>query len=633
MRALAPPNVALIKRLEAWSREAPAAYRSRVGLLSTAGNLALTIITLLPLALPVVVVMLMVSNPLLHVVAALSLLLFLWIMRPSHDETGHVLTHTQAPALYAAVDELRAKLKVSQEMQLVLDDEFNAGALEMPGLLGGMGTKRTLYLGIPLLCALSRDELLAVIGHELGHFSHRHGPMGQRIYRARAGWLAYAQGVDERDSALDKGAAAFAHMFVPYFNSYSFVYGRQCEYEADADAAGAVGAATAAQALARTEVAGRLWLDEFERELGKLQRELPEPPANLLERFTDFVRGQSAADLERRLQAALARPSDWLDTHPCLAERIGALQQQPLLAPADGPCAGAALLGAQWPALLETFNREWHARIASEWALAHARQRHLAALLALPEGAPELHAWPLDDRLARAELLAAHHPEQAADELRAVLRDHAGHPGACYALGVLTLKTEPDSAVALLESAAKQDHGFRVPTYRRLEQHLRRQGDAQGAYNFARRLELARKKRGRQLDLFAREIDLGQFLPSTLPAGSAALLHEARKADPCVLGGWLITRDPAAPPAPPNPYGEEPAGPWLGGHAVILTVDADQMQAAKLQEDELASRYATCLRGISAPNVIATARVIYASEAFAPELRRALAALPAATLI
>jgi len=73
--------------------------------------------------------------------------------------------------------------------------------------------------------------------------------------------------------------------------------------------------------------------------------------------------------------------------------------------------------------------------------------------------------------------------------------------------------------------------------------------------------------------------------------------------------------------------------PWFAGHALILMIDAEQMQAAKLTEDDLVARYGDCLRTLVPPNRLATVRVLYTSEVFAPELKRALDALPAACRI
>jgi Zn-dependent protease with chaperone function len=321
------------------------------------GNLALTVIILLPIFIPAIVVMLISSNAVIHWAAGLSLLLFLWIMRPTHHEINPALPREEAPALYAALDDLRARLGVGYEMQIILTDDFNAGALEMPGLLGSLGTRRTLYLGVPLLCALRPQEALGVIGHELGHFSRRHGLLGQRIYRTRQGWFSYTD-ADRHDSTLEQGAAAFARMFVPFFNSYTFVYGRRCEYEADADAASVVGSSTMAQALARTDVFNRIQEENFGAELARAQRESAEPPADFADRIIRSAARQEQTVLDHHLQLALAQKSDWLDTHPCLAERIAALGVEARLEPLAGPCAGEALLGEAWPAAKQKFSRE-----------------------------------------------------------------------------------------------------------------------------------------------------------------------------------------------------------------------------------------------------------------------------------
>ena len=111
------------------------------------------------------------------------------------------------------------------------DAELNASAAETRGLFGVLGTRRVLTLGVPLLGTLSREELMAVIAHEYGHFSRRHGRLGHWLYRARVGWLRYAEHVDESDSTFYRAAAWYAARFVPYFSARSFVHSRQCEYE------------------------------------------------------------------------------------------------------------------------------------------------------------------------------------------------------------------------------------------------------------------------------------------------------------------------------------------------------------------------------------------------------------------
>ncbi len=64
---------------------------------------------------------------------------------------GRALTREQAPLLFAEIDAIRDKLQVRKRMEVMLDDSFNAGALETRGFFGLFGTRRVLFLGVPLL--------------------------------------------------------------------------------------------------------------------------------------------------------------------------------------------------------------------------------------------------------------------------------------------------------------------------------------------------------------------------------------------------------------------------------------------------------------------------------------------------
>lgn len=63
--------------------------------------------------------------------------------------------------------------RVPDEIRIV--PEVNAAVVEESQLLGLHAGRRYLYLGIPLLQGLSVAQLQAVIAHELGHYSGRHG--------------------------------------------------------------------------------------------------------------------------------------------------------------------------------------------------------------------------------------------------------------------------------------------------------------------------------------------------------------------------------------------------------------------------------------------------------------------------
>ncbi|MEU3466145.1 M48 family metalloprotease [Streptomyces sp. NPDC006733] len=84
------------------------------------------------------------------------------------------LTPEEQPELWALTLRLAAELDTAAPTTLRLTGAANACAGERSRLLGLVGGPRTLDLGLPLLLELSRDELGAVLCHELGHYAGRH---------------------------------------------------------------------------------------------------------------------------------------------------------------------------------------------------------------------------------------------------------------------------------------------------------------------------------------------------------------------------------------------------------------------------------------------------------------------------
>lgn len=82
---------------------------------------------------------------------------------PRMDTFGEV-SRSDAPQLWAVVDQARAALHAPPIDHLVITNDFNASC-------GHRGLRRrvVLKIGLPLWAALSPEARLAVLGHELGH--------------------------------------------------------------------------------------------------------------------------------------------------------------------------------------------------------------------------------------------------------------------------------------------------------------------------------------------------------------------------------------------------------------------------------------------------------------------------------
>jgi Zn-dependent protease with chaperone function len=95
---------------------------------------------------------------------------------------GLVVGEADQPRLWHEVRELAgfAATRPPDEIQLVA--AANAGVAEETSLLGLVGGTRKMSLGAPLLVGLSREQLRAVLAHELGHYSGRHTALDALTY-------------------------------------------------------------------------------------------------------------------------------------------------------------------------------------------------------------------------------------------------------------------------------------------------------------------------------------------------------------------------------------------------------------------------------------------------------------------
>lgn len=292
--------------------------------------------------------------------------------------TGRELRPDEAPELFAEVERLRAQLAAPRIHRLVLTDEFNAAMAQTPRL-GILGWPRNhLVLGLPLMRVLTPDELRSVIAHELGHAGGGHGTFGGWIYRIRATWSVLARQVVAGGAA--KLVRGFLKFFVPRFNAWTFVLARAQEYEADRAAVAVAGARDAANALVRVNVLGRHASETFWPVLGRRAVESAVPPAHLLGDLQQSFAGIGPGQAKRWLSEAWRRPTDRVDTHPCLRERLTAMGIDTVPAPPAGVpprTAASAFLGAAEARLTNELETTWSTSVAETWRDRHTQAHRL----------------------------------------------------------------------------------------------------------------------------------------------------------------------------------------------------------------------------------------------------------------
>ena len=584
----------------------PRIYRIPLALVALSGDLALTATQVAPIALPIVIGVLFINVELYYWAGAAAIVLFAWLVRPRFHFEGREIAFADAPRLYEQLAELRGRLRVPGRMRIYVDGSFNASATETGGALGLFRPQFALTLGIPLLMTLTREQVAAVMAHELGHFSRRHGRLGHWVYRARVGWLRYAEQVAESDSPFDRAAAWYAQQFAPAFSRWSFRYSRHCEYEADADAAFAAGGRSLAEALTRIAVIAGVWEVRLPREVATWQLQSPVAPENFYEKFAMAIRNSSRSELDSWLEAALRAPSTTFDTHPSLSERLQSLQEKPVLIEAGAP-AGESLFGDSWPKVLAEFNARWKNASQPDWVPEHLLLKHIAQpLLAADDAAAA--AWGADRRLARAKALRAIDPAAGMAALRALHEANGANKRIRFAYAAALLKDNDPAGVELMEAVAREDAAFRVEAFSRVLSYYERQGATKQIERWAAWLRRASGDLAEAVATFLQAVQDGQGRPSTLPSAQRTVVGEAVRLDPCVEGAWLLEGSSQL-----RFSGERPPTPIIL-HVLALAIDPDEAQRLGEDEETIAARYERLARRLLPPDQVPIVRTYFTTE-------------------
>jgi Zn-dependent protease with chaperone function len=180
---------------------------------------------------------------------------------------GKTLTRSDAPELWAKVDEIASRLGALHPDHIVvgLDPNFFVTEAEVVCLSGTCGG-RTLYCSLPLMRLLSEPELQGIIGHELGHFKGLDTEFSRRfypIYRGTIGALASLQSVGTGEDgakavALLPAIAIFGY-FLDCFAAAENKIGRDRELIADKEGAAVSDQQTLATALVKVHAFAGVW--------------------------------------------------------------------------------------------------------------------------------------------------------------------------------------------------------------------------------------------------------------------------------------------------------------------------------------------------------------------------------------
>ena len=469
---------------------------------------------------------------------------------------GREVTRAETPRLFDCLDELRARCKSRSFDRVFITPELNASVVEEPRL-GVFGWwKKSLMIGLPLLDVLNKHELRAVLAHEFAHLGGRHARLGHWVYRLRRSWdnlfaSQFNRPVYENEVSGRILLRSCLQWFWPRFNAPAFVLSRSCEYMADSVAAEAAGPETIASALCRLDTYHDVLTEKFWPDLWQLAVKNEEPPADVFHRIPAFIRGKGVADLPLLLGRSLQAVSDHADTHPCLADRVLALNPgftpASLLALLNSiPLNSAArdLLGPAENTIRTDLNAIWRDQVRENWKLSYSRGVSLDhRLRALETSVPSHVTADAETLWDKARVSIELHGDDPTEPLlRQVLELNPAHAFANFTLGRILLKRHQLEGEPLLERAIAENEDLLQPACDLLYDFHRARGDTARLAAIRERLDrhdaaLASSLKERQ-EVTASDT----FIPHTLTPSELTHLTTLLCSRPEIVHAWLAQK-------------------------------------------------------------------------------------------
>ncbi|MFF5078565.1 M48 family metalloprotease [Actinoplanes sp. NPDC000266] len=135
--------------------------------------LSAAIVALTLTAIAAALWLIVAGGPFWPIVFGLALLGLAWAIRPRFNrlkpmlKTSYRVEPANAPAFHALIDRIAAELGTPKPDVVLFTFGWNAGVT-----VTGPRPRRVLVVGVQLLLALRAEEVVALLGHELGHLAY-----------------------------------------------------------------------------------------------------------------------------------------------------------------------------------------------------------------------------------------------------------------------------------------------------------------------------------------------------------------------------------------------------------------------------------------------------------------------------
>lgn len=307
----------------------------------------------------------------------------LWSLVPRFEkwkEPGPRVERADQPRLFALIEEIAVRMGLAMPSEVYLVPEVNAWVAQRGGFLG-LGSRRVMGIGVPLLAVQSVGQLRSVLAHEFGHYAGGDTKLSGVIYATRSAMIRTFQNL----RAAEQGSAFLGLLRLPFewmlgaYLRITQAIGRRQEIFADEWSVRLAGREAAGSALASIGPAAHGFELFVEQELKPLLAAGLQPD-NVFEGYRRYRTSSGWRGILPAVERAVREESpDPLDSHPPLAERLSAIAAVDAPDVPDDPSPAYGLLSDPGK-VEEAFSRRFRVpdvpvipwdRAAEGWAKLH----------------------------------------------------------------------------------------------------------------------------------------------------------------------------------------------------------------------------------------------------------------------
>jgi len=257
-----------------------------------------------------------------------------WSLIPRTDKfeaPGPTLDHSSHPRLFAELENIADALEEPLPDEVFMIPQANAFVADRGGTLG-IGYRRVMGIGLPLVAIMTRAEFRAVLAHEFAHYYGGDTRLGPWVYKTRMAMVRAIQNLASMRGWMRIAVAQLVYGLVfaviaaywkLFFRATQLVSRRQ-EYRADELACHIAGSKALITGLKKVHAANTAFPAYWNFEVAPFLSLGYRPP--IAEGFGLFVQAPEVSkQIEEHAAKELSQPkTSAYDSHPPLRDRIAA---------------------------------------------------------------------------------------------------------------------------------------------------------------------------------------------------------------------------------------------------------------------------------------------------------------------